>query len=136
MEHLQGAASLAEHIRVPLEDLLLPCVYCKRFLNYNELTAFDFKVLQLTWKGGFPHGICNPCARDVSKKEREAFTEEVLTSEDFVARVGGLTEIFVRCHGCLKLLSLTEKILAISRGEQFFNVRGRWRARCRGCINT
>ncbi|AEO16195.1 E6 [Canis familiaris papillomavirus 8] len=135
MEHLQGAASLAAHIKVPIEDLLLPCVFCGRFLDFHELTAFDYKQLQLTWKGGFPRGCCIPCAKTVSEQECMLFTEVVLTSEEFANQVGGFASIFVRCRLCLKLLSLTEKVNAILHGEQFLRVRGRWRARCRCCIN-
>ncbi|AEP82741.1 unnamed protein product [Canis familiaris papillomavirus 10] len=134
MEHLQGAASLADHIGVPLEDLLLPCVFCGVFLTYSDLVAFDFKKLQLTWKKGYPHASCSACARKVAERERELFTERILTGVQFAEQFGGgLTTVFCRCFGCLKLLTVTELVLAITRGDSFFLVRGRWRGRCRTC---
>nr|WKV32422.1 early protein 6 [Canis familiaris papillomavirus type 25] len=137
MEHIQGIASLAEHIHVPVVDLLVPCVFCGNFLDLQDLEEFDRKCLQLTWKKGFPHGTCKKCAREVSEKECKIYTEAVLTSAGFVDEIdGGLTSVNVRCRLCLKLLTVSEKEEAVSLGERFFRVRRRWRARCRACIKS
>ncbi|AGA15831.1 E6 [Canis familiaris papillomavirus 15] len=137
MEHIQGISSLAEHIHVPVEDLLVPCVFCGNFLDLRDLLDFDKKCLQLTWKKGFPHGTCSKCAREVSEKECKLFTEAVLTASGFFCEIdGGLSGVNVRCRLCLKLLNLGEKEEAVSRGERFFRVRRRWRARCRACIKS
>ena len=45
----QTVKQLGERLCIPLEDILLPCRFCERFLPYIDLLQFDFKVLQLIW---------------------------------------------------------------------------------------
>ncbi|ABU86868.1 transforming protein [Canis familiaris papillomavirus 4] len=132
-----SVAGLCAQTGTSFENIRLPCVFCKQWMDRDDCAAFDFKILQLSWKGGRPHGCCTACARSIAQRETARFTSEVITHKDFVDRVGfGLWFIPVRCPICLSLVSAIQKLAAITRKQKFVKVRGRWRTLCTLCTES
>lgn len=131
----RSVSRLVERLGIPPEDLLLPCTFCATFLTEEDRLRFDFSGYNLIWRRGNAHGICTPCARVCAALEQIRFySSEALHAEEVLEKEQKpLNEVQVRCRVCLKPLTLTEKLGAAERGEQFVRVRGVWRARCRLC---
>ncbi|UZP65142.1 E6 [Canine papillomavirus type 24] len=130
-------AGLCAYTGTPIEEIRLPCVFCRRILGREDCLAFDVKVLQLSWKGNSPHACCTPCSRSISQRETAGFTSEIISADEFRRRIGfGIWYIPVRCPLCLSLVSARQKIAAIAKGQKFIQVRGRWRTICTFCTES
>nr|WJJ59313.1 MAG: E6 protein [Leptonychotes weddellii papillomavirus 10] len=134
MERPTSVGALCEQRGLDVHRLRLPCVFCKCFMHFSEVEAFDRKGLQLSWKDGVPHGCCARCARVTSGYERRFFSQGALTGQGFLhVYKDKFTRIPVRCYLCLGLLSTADLVDAIQEGQHLELVRGRWRARCPSC---
>lgn len=130
--------SLDEYCRVfhiSFFDVKLQCVFCKHFINLQELADFYSKHLSLIWKGCLCFGSCNACLRLIAKFELENHFQcsvRGIFLEDLVNKK--LKNIIVRCMVCYKLLDYMEKFDCCCRNLDFVLVRGHWRNICRLCM--
>ncbi|AUT11923.1 E6 [Leptonychotes weddellii papillomavirus 4] len=135
MERSTTVLELAEKLEVPLEDLLVRCLFCQTFLDFASLCHQVYADLQLVWKGREVHGSCVRCARASGTYEVSRFLETSTTGETLREQGVNIFTECIRCLWCLRRLSLTEKIDLSAFRHPVHKVRGRWRALCRVCKN-
>ncbi|AUT11911.1 E6 [Leptonychotes weddellii papillomavirus 3] len=127
-------AELADSCGIPLVDVVLPCVFCKKYLNFQERCSFDEKNLQLSWKDSRAYGCCSHCARVTAWYEWSTFYQGSLTARELLTVYGrNALTLVIRCFKCLRKLSCTEVCAALGGGQYFDLVRGRWKAQCKFC---
>lgn len=127
-------ADLANQWGVLPEEVTLACRFCSRQLNEQDLLAFDYKYFQLLWKDGGVFGCCSACARFLACEEHIRFCRLELPGCDMIRLVHvPLNLILIRCRGCFKVLSFSEKVDMIRNHIFFCSVRGWWRGLCRLC---
>ena len=134
MERPRTVQVLSRHLEIPIEDLLVPCKFCERFLTYIELLQFDYKQLQLIWIEDLVYALCSSCAYASAAFEYKNYLEGTVKGREIEQvtqqSVGFIT---IRCIYCLKHLDLLEKLDNCARHQQFFKVRGNWKGLCRHC---
>lgn len=115
-------------------DLQIPCIFCKHYLNLQELAAFHMKRLSLAWRDSICYACCTGCIRLSAKLEIEKYYRCSCSSDtlEFLLEVP-LTEITVRCLDCYALLDTAEKFDCKARSEYLHLVRHVWRGYCRIC---
>lgn len=126
--------TLAQTLGVLTEEVHLLCNFCKKKLNGQELLLFDHFYLQLLWKDDCVFGACPSCLRILGREEHSRYCQLELVGHEMLALVKvPLLLLLVRCRGCYKLLTFTEKIDMVTQGTKFCCVRGWWRGLCRYC---
>ncbi|UXR08072.1 MAG: E6 protein [Varecia variegata papillomavirus 1] len=128
-------AELCGSLGVPRKDILLACIFCREFLQFGDLCAFDYKNLSLVWRGQTVFGACGRCIR--LRAVCEIVQQSALCLEaDGVEAITHkkLKDILVRCRVCFKLLDYPEKLQCAGRRIPFILVRRWWRAFCRCCL--
>lgn len=134
MAAVRTVAELSEHLQIPVIDILLPCNYCYRFLSSIEKALFDFSNFLLFWKEGSAYGCCQNCIRHAARIEALCFYERTLLLEDAERETNKLlNDIYVRCSGCLRELSNSEKVTLKALKEPCIIVRGSIRGTCALC---
>ncbi|ATQ38282.1 E6 [Gammapapillomavirus 8] len=116
-------------------DLSLRCIFCGHLLDSLQLANFYKKHLSLVWRTGNCFACCLQCCRVSAQHEFERYCRCSVPAgliQDILHKP--LSEIIIRCHGCLTLLDLVEKIDAVNRGDNFYLVRKAWKGLCRDCI--
>ena len=134
MERPRTVQVLSQNLGIPIEDLLIPCKFCDRFLAYIELLQFDYKQLQLIWIDELVYACCSSCAHASAAFEYKNYLEGTVQGrqiEEVTQRSIGF--ITIRCIYCLKFLDLLEKLDNCARHQQFYKVRGNWKGLCRHC---
>ncbi|QBR53196.1 E6 protein [Tree shrew papillomavirus 2] len=125
---------LAEQIGSTVSRLPLKCVFCKKSMNGLDKYNFGGASFNPVLKEGAVYGCCLTCAREAARQDlRKNCTG--LGTRTVVEAVTGLSlgEIGVRCVCCMRHLSQLEKVEVSCRGELYYRVRDKWRARCRQC---
>ncbi|AMB19778.1 early protein E6 [Alouatta guariba papillomavirus 1] len=128
---------LCRYLDIYIWDLQLNCLFCKDYLANTELCAFMYKDLKLTWKGGYPYGICYKCTilktRELAFRHHDwsAYARTVETDCGLP-----LSDIRIRCVVCLIPLREEDKVRHLTRHRRFIKVAGYWRGRCTHCWNT
>lgn len=134
MDRPRTILQLTQHLNIPVEDLLVPCKFCKRFLTLIELLQFDYKNLQLIWHEDLVYGCCCSCAYASAAFEfKNHFEFQVVGKQIEEITQQSIGFINIRCVFCLKNLDLLEKLDNCARHQQFFKVRGNWKGLCRHC---
>ncbi|ALY11242.1 E6 [Canis familiaris papillomavirus 17] len=134
MARLQTLGSLCAFYNSDLDSILVPCIFCDRFLDGKDKRAFDGKSLSLVWRSGIPYAVCSPCC--VERAFEDCCKNVIVTLEgDGVEKLcmRPLCEVPVRCKYCLKPLSAGEKIRCVEKRQPFGLIRGRWRNVCGNC---
>ncbi|AOY65114.1 E6 [Equus caballus papillomavirus 8] len=134
MERPRTLTDLSRQLGLGLTEINIQCIFCKFWLRRIDLSTFIRKSLNLAWRGGYPYACCRSCSKVIAERERNQYYETSAKGPR-VERLHGrpIGEIAVRCILCLSLLSYFEKVDVIERGESFYRVRDRWRAKCREC---
>lgn len=116
-------------------DVKLPCLFCKFFLELQELADFHQKTLSLIWKNGQCYAACKRCIRLSALHERENFCR-CSVPPDSIESVTGLSlkDLVVRCYFCYRQLDYAEKIDCVASDTDFLLIRHYWRAVCRNCV--
>ena len=130
----QTIADLARVLGIPLEDALVPCNFCKKFLTYLEAVEFDVKQLCLIWKEDLVFGCCRCCCVASATFEFDNYLNDSVVGwaiEDKEKKP--LSEIIVRCRHCMKKLDQIEKLDICGRSLLFYKVRRGWKGLCRQC---
>lgn len=123
-----------KHFNVSFFDLSLQCIFCGFILDAQQLANFYQKSLSLVWRDGICFACCRQCCRVSARHEFERYCRCSVSASiitDILHKP--LSEIIIRCYGCLTLLDLVEKIDAIHRGDNFHLVRSAWKGLCREC---
>jgi hypothetical protein len=130
----ESVAGLAVLLDIPIEDLLIPCNFCGNFLSFLELNEFDAKNLTLIWKEHLVFACCRCCCTASGFFEFQNFYEGSVIGRDIeTVEHKSIFDITVRCHQCLRLLDLIDKLDICGRSQHFHKVRGAWRGRCKYC---
>lgn len=125
---------LAELLDIPLEDCLLPCNFCGKFLDLLEVLDFEKKRLTLLWKDYSVAACCRCCCVATATFEFNEYYQQTVLGRDIELATGrSIFEIDVRCQSCLALLDIIEKLDGCGRGRPFHRVRGGWKGLCRLC---
>lgn len=120
---------------IALSDLRLRCVFCNYYLSPQQLFSFYQKHLCLIWKNFNCFACCLPCIRLAARFEQENYTQCAVDCGSLETFLGvSINIVKIRCLFCLRLLTVLEKRDCISKKEQFYLVRGRWRGCCRECL--
>nr|WDS49668.1 MAG: E6 protein [Neophocaena asiaeorientalis asiaeorientalis papillomavirus 6] len=127
-------SELCEQFQIDLYELLICCVFCRRTLEDIEKWSFRNRELCVVWRKGFPFAICSRCI------EVRAFVDllrhfERAGSAGTVEEDTGrpLGDLRIRCYGCYKPLSATEKLFHVEDGRPFNKVANHWRGCCTNC---
>lgn len=123
--------------KISFFDLKLQCVFCKHFVQLQDLADFYNKQLSLIWKGCLCYCSCRACLKLIAKFEIENHFQCSVKSqffEDIVKQ--SIQDVIVRCMYCYKLLDCMEKVDCRSRNLDFALVRGHWRNCCRFCMKA
>lgn len=118
-----------------LQEVKIPCNFCRFYLTLQDLAAFDLKNFRLLWKGAFCSGCCRSCMRATAAYEVRKHYQCTCSSfylEDLLGK--SLKQIPIRCLLCLALLDYAEKLEHLFVREDFVLVRCNWRGYCRNCI--
>nr|WJJ59260.1 MAG: E6 protein [Hydrurga leptonyx papillomavirus 2] len=130
MEKCASVLELAQRLDIPLQDILLKCIFCDCFLDLFSLQHQVYANLQLVWRDHHAYGCCLQCARASGRYESARYHQGTVCSSLLgVAFLGKL----VRCLLCLRQLDCSEKLSVLSDRQSVHRVRGRWRALCRVC---
>lgn len=130
----QSVLELSRLLNIPLDDCLVPCNFCRRFLSYTELTDFDNKRLSLIWKGDLVFACCRSCCVATATFEFDQYFVESVIGWEIEHKEGtSISDIIVRCHHCLTLLNQIEKLDICGRSQLFHRVRRGWKGLCRQC---
>lgn len=130
----QTIRSLASSIGVEIEDLLLSCFYCTRWLTVLDKILFAHCELVLHCKEGLYYGACQPCVRSAAR------VDFLLNYESFIS-TRRAAEIFgrpfphleVRCWSCLRHLNNAEKCDIVCRDGDVAILKDKPRALCTLC---
>ncbi|AEA35061.1 early protein E6 [Saimiri sciureus papillomavirus 2] len=118
-------------------DLQLTCIFCKCFLDYQDLCAFMYKDLRLKWQKGFPFGACQRCvllqARVLAWRYQMRAAYAVTVEQD--CRLP-LSDIKIRCIVCAIPLRTEDKVRHVEENRRFIQTSGYWRGRCHYCWYT
>ncbi|AUB51247.1 E6 protein [Human papillomavirus type 211] len=123
-----------KHFSVSFFDLSLHCIFCGHLLDTQQLADFYRKRLSLVWRANNCFACCLQCCRVSARHEFEQYCRCSVSAgliQDILHKP--LSEIIIRCHGCLTLLDLAEKVDAVNRGDLFYLVRKAWKGLCRQC---
>nr|AYA94034.1 MAG: E6 protein [Human papillomavirus] len=140
MENLLFPICLEEYCSyfgVLLEDLELPCIFCRLLISPEQLSVFQARNLSLVWREGNCYAACLQCISDVARYERDKYfqcTVNGIYIEYFTQKP--LQELVVRCLYCMALLTNEEKVDTIGCGCNFYLVRTHWKGVCRSCIEN
>lgn len=126
---------LSDKLTVPIEDLLVPCRFCNRFLTYLELRQFDYKFLHLIWTDeDFVFACCGGCAFASAQFEYQQYYQGTVYGREIEQlEQKPIGDIPIRCQYCLKFLDLIEKLDICCLNQAFHKVRNHWKGRCRHC---
>ncbi|AGC93435.1 E6 [Human papillomavirus 180] len=118
-----------------LDEVRIPCNFCRFYLTVQDIAAFDLKKFRLLWKGPFCSACCRSCMRITAAFEVRKHYQcscSCFYLEDLLGK--SLRLIPIRCLLCLALLDLAEKLEHLIVKEDFVLVRSNWRGYCRNCI--
>ncbi|AST11574.1 E6 protein [Sus scrofa papillomavirus 2] len=132
MENITSITGLANALGIPWVDLLIPCTFCGKFMDYHDLTKFESQM-QLLWKGKCVYGCCNRCARLSSRREVQLFGQGTKALSEVLKQGIKLTDLVIRCVACLNKLTYVEKLSVLYGENQVTVVRGRYRGICKNC---
>ncbi|ANZ90238.1 E6 protein [Bos taurus papillomavirus 17] len=134
MAYPRSILEYASRIGIPLQDVVLPCKFCEKFLEFLDCVAFDCKGLNLIWRDDLVYGACMRCCTRLAVAEFKFYYEYSVNVSNLIEQENKcLSDILVRCAFCLQSLSLTEKIISGSC-SLIHKVRGNWRSICMYCM--
>nr|WDS49662.1 MAG: E6 protein [Neophocaena asiaeorientalis asiaeorientalis papillomavirus 5] len=128
-------SELCEQFEIDLYDLLICCIFCRRHLEDFEKWSFMNKCLNVVWRNGFPFAICNKCTEVRALVDLLRHFERSGTAGTVEEDTGrALGDLRVRCIGCFKPLTATEKLFHVEDGRPFTKVANNWRGCCTNCL--
>ncbi|ADJ96353.1 E6 protein [Phocoena phocoena papillomavirus 4] len=128
---------LCSSLHLQPEDLLLTCIFCKKHLSEPDIWQFIYKNLLVVWRHGWPFGICWRCVDFQAKLERLRHYERSAYAATVEIDTGlPLSALQIRCTGCWKQLSFTEKYSHIRWNLRFHKIANNWRGFCNFCVRT
>lgn len=125
---------LLAFLELPIEDLQLNCIFCKKILFEGELWGFTFRGLRLVWRGGYPHGVCFACLeRELHIQGLRHHRRTALASGVEAETGKALGDLKVRCLYCAYILSHRDLAHVLSDNGIFYLIGERWRTICPWC---
>lgn len=115
-------------------NLHIPCIFCSRILDSQDLAAFSIKHLSLVHRNSQCFACCSLCCRVSARFEFDQYYQcsvQSLNIETVAEKP--LSVLIVRCYNCFALLDTAEKYDIICRGDLFHIVRSQFRGLCRRC---
>ncbi|ASH99052.1 E6 [Ailuropoda melanoleuca papillomavirus 1] len=134
MDYPKSVSGLLLLLDLEVADLQLSCIFCKCSLTARDLSTFDRKELHLVWRKGYPFGACGPCLLGAAQVDiwRHFDCSVYGTSVQDICGIA-LNDLYVRCYGCYKPLTNSEKDLMVEEKKRLHCVRGYWRGLCLMC---
>nr|WJJ59277.1 MAG: E6 protein [Arctocephalus gazella papillomavirus 1] len=134
MENPKTIQGLLTTFELPLDSLLLSCVYCHCALTRRDLILFDYRSLNLVWRKGLVYGVCDPCLRGAAKVQLwRHFVRSVFVSTLETEQGTAIGDLSVRCAGCFKYLGEEEKLLMVEDRRRVHQIGEHWRGVCIRC---
>ena len=125
---------LSEVLEIPLIDLRLLCVYCKKELTRAEVYNFACTELNLVYRDDFPYAVCRVCLLFYSKVRKYRYYDYSVygaTLESITKKQ--LCDLLIRCYRCQSPLTPEEKQLHCDRKRRFHLIAHGWTGSCLGC---
>lgn len=133
MESIRTISELAKTLGKDEKDLKIKCNFCRKVLSRIEQVIFSSYLFRLRWKEGEVYACCKRCMRLSSQVEFKGYFEKNILVQDCLASGFSLQAQQIRCKGCYKPLSASEKRRLHTR-EFIYQVRGgRLRGICTLC---
>lgn len=133
MANPRSIADYCQAVGKTLDTVGIPCKFCGNTLDYYDCVSFDLKGLFLLWRDFSCFAACRSCCHLLGVAELLYFYEGSYSTRDVIVLENKpLSAICIRCAGCLKSLSLPEKIVSGSLAR-IHKVRGQWRSICMFC---
>ncbi|ADJ96335.1 E6 protein [Delphinus delphis papillomavirus 1] len=125
---------LCKQFDLDFYELLICCVFCRRQLEGFEKWSFMNKELFVVWEKHFPFAVCPKCLEiraiiDLLRSFERAGSEETVEEDTGVP----LIDLRIRCYGCYKPLTTTEKRFHVEDGKLFNKIANNWRGLCTNC---
>nr|AVC68884.1 E6 protein [Omikronpapillomavirus 1] len=120
---------------IKLEELLISCIFCRKNCTEFQIWSYMTKELFVIWKKGFPHIACPKCIEVQALVDWLRHSEKVANARVVEDETGApLGDLLIRCLGCFKTLSPSEKIFQVEDKKPFTKIKGSWRGFCLNCI--
>nr|WDS49656.1 MAG: E6 protein [Neophocaena asiaeorientalis asiaeorientalis papillomavirus 4] len=127
---------LCRKFGICLQELLIPCIFCRNHVPEFDLWSFSYKQLKVVWRKGYPFAACRRCTEVVALVDSWRKFECSAYARTVEAETGKpLGDIAIRCVGCLKKLTDLEKIRQVDRGRHFHRIASNWRGFCLNCLD-
>ncbi|AFA26588.1 E6 [Tursiops truncatus papillomavirus 7] len=127
-------SELCDQFSLDIYELLITCVFCRNVLQDIDKWSFRNRELYVVWKKNFPFAVCPKCLEvqaiiDLLRKfERSGSAKTV---EDDTGKPLG--DLRLRCYGCYKPLTPTEKLFHVEDKTPFCKIANQWRGICTNC---
>lgn len=125
---------LSEVLQIPLLDLRVSCVYCKKELTSLELYRFACIELKLVYRNNWPYAVCRVCLLFYSKVRKYRYYKYSVygaTLESITKKQ--LSDLSIRCYRCQCPLTPEEKQLHCEHKRRFHYIAYAWTGSCLQC---
>lgn len=125
---------VAENVGLTLQNLMITCYYCSKWLTHQEKIIFDHSQLLVVWKQDLPYACCPACIRTSSRLDFLLGFVRAVPHCRFAELCSYPWETaVVRCLVCLRKLNEAEKREIENGNLLIFLVKQSLRAHCCLC---
>nr|ART66890.1 E6 [Bat papillomavirus] len=125
---------LAEARNTTVDDLVIPCRFCKKKLTAYDKFFFEYCQLKLLKRGQRYHGGCVFCVRLTAEVEFLCHAQFSFLASHCIAVFGrDIYSLDVRCLKCQRPLTDNEKGFVLHYNGVVHLVKDRIKARCSLC---
>ncbi|AFA26581.1 E6 [Tursiops truncatus papillomavirus 6] len=127
-------SDLCKLFNLDFYELSISCVFCRKQLEDIDKWCFMNRDLQVVWKKEFPFALCLKCI-EVRVIVDLLRSFELSASAKYVEEETGhaLGDLKIRCYGCWKPLTESEKLFHVEERKKFEKIANQWRGICTNC---
>ncbi|AFA26567.1 E6 [Tursiops truncatus papillomavirus 4] len=125
---------LCKQFDLDIYELLICCVFCRNILEDIDKWSFRNRELYVVWKKEFPFAVCPKCLEVQAIIDLLRYYERSGTAGTVEEDTGkALGDLRVRCYGCFKPLTHSEKLFHVEDNAPFCKIANNWRGICTNC---
>ncbi|ABY73444.1 E6 [Tursiops truncatus papillomavirus 1] len=125
---------LCEQFDLDLYELFICCVFCRKVLEDIEKWSCRNREINVVWKKEYPYAVCCKCLEVQAILDLLRYFERSGSAKTVEEDTGKpLGDLRVRCYGCYKPLTATEKLFHVEDQRPFTKVCNQWRGICTNC---
>lgn len=126
---------LSEFLGISVEEVLITCFYCNRWLTGPEKVLFVHSDLGIYYKDDVYYAACQACIKTACKLDFLVnYQGFISTTEAEILFASRFEDLDVRCWGCLRKLTRTEKVDVVRRRDDVAVIKDQPRSRCTLCL--